>query len=179
MLRSHLEIIEQGVSYLTSVSEENYSAIVSPNFVSSAGSHIRHIIDHYDSIILGLENELIDYDKRERGSKVESSPALAIAKLNAIAEWIQSLSSEVLSRTITLATEVSVTHKDIQKVPTTVARELIFASSHAVHHYAMIAQISFAQENVLSQTFGLAPATATFNRECAEEANKKSTSTGL
>ena len=172
MLSSHLEIIEQGKGYLDNVSKEDYTSIISPNFVSSAGSHIRHILDHYDAIILGLKNELIDYDKRERGSQVELSPELAIAKFNEIVHWLKSLTAETLNRQITLATEVSVTHKDIQKVLTTVARELIFASSHAVHHYAMIAQISFAQEKVLAQTFGLAPATATFNRECAEKSTK-------
>ena len=66
---------------------------------------------------------------------------------------------------VTLKTEVSVTSQNVQKVQTSVARELVFAGSHAVHHYAMIAQISFAQTKALPHTFGLAPATATYMRE--------------
>jgi hypothetical protein len=58
-----------------------------------------------------------------------------------------------------------VTNQNVQSVQTSIARELVFAGSHAVHHYAVIAQISFAQTKALPQTFGLAPATATYMRE--------------
>lgn len=165
MLTSHLEILEQGRLYLNSVTQENYIEIISPNFISSAGSHIRHIIDHYQSIISGLETGIIDYDLRLRGSKVEESSQLAIEKLNAIEIWMKSLSADNLNKIITLSTEISTRNRAVQVVQTTVARELIFAGSHAVHHYAMIAQITFAQTTTASTSFGIAPATATFLRE--------------
>lgn len=173
MIASQLEIIEQGISYLESVSKKDYTAIISPNFVSSAGSHIRHIIDHYQAIISGLNCKLIDYDVRERGSDFESSPRQAIDKFNEIADWIKGLTEDKLNKLITLATEVSVSNKNIQQVQTSVARELVFAGSHAVHHYAMIAQISFAQKNSQPQSFGLAPATATFLRQTNKQTNIK------
>ena len=173
MITSQLEIIEQGQLYLNTVSTKDYTDIISPNFMSSAGSHMRHIIDHYLAIITGLNNDFVDYDVRVRGSQLESSPALAIDKLNEIAVWIKSLCEDELNQMITLSTEVSVINKNVQKVQTSVARELVFAGSHAVHHYAMIAQISFAQQNILQtkelpQYFGLAPATATFLRKKGE-----------
>lgn len=189
MIVSQLEIIDQGISYLESVSKENYTAILSPNFISSAGSHMRHIIDHYQAIISGLNDELIDYDIRERGSNFELSPAIAIEKLTQIAHWIKSLTEGTLNKHIMLSTEVSVSNKNIQKVQTSVARELVFAGSHAVHHYAMIAQITFAQQKsaqvtsmpeftpklipkLIPESFGLAPATATFMRQNSKEAHE-------
>ncbi len=170
MITSQLEIIEQGQLYLNTVSKKDYTEIISPNFISSPGSHMRHIIDHYLAIISGLNSEIIDYDIRVRGSQLESSPLLAIDKLNEIAVWLKSLCEDELSKMIILSTEVSVTNKNVQKVQTSVARELVFAGSHAVHHYAMIAQISFAQQSTvqskaLPESFGLAPATATFLRQ--------------
>jgi hypothetical protein len=170
MITSQLEVIEQGLLYLDTVSKQDYVEIISPNFISSAGSHIRHIIDHYLAIMSGINNELIDYDIRVRGGELESSPQLAKNKLNEITIWIKSLSEDELSKIIMLSTETSVTSKNIQTVQSTIARELIFAGSHAVHHFAMIAQISFAQKSVLQttellQNFGLAPATATFLRK--------------
>lgn len=164
MIKSQLEIIEQGLSYLGSVSKGDYTDIVSPNFISSSGSHMRHIIDHYQAIICSVNSGLIDYDIRERGSKFELSPALAIEKLRQIATWIKTLTEDKMNKLIMLSTEVSLSNQNIQKVQTSVARELVFAGSHAVHHYAMIAQISFAQNLQLPQSFGLAPATATFLR---------------
>ncbi|TWX46548.1 hypothetical protein [Colwellia hornerae] len=173
MITSQLEIIEQGQLYLKTVSKKNYAEIILPNFISSAGTHMRHIIDHYLAIISGIENKMINYDLRVRGGQIELSPELAGVKLNEIANWIQSMSEDKLNKVITLATEVSVTNKNIQKVQTSIARELVFAGSHAVHHYAMIAQITFAQHSAaqtaeLPQNFGFAPATATFLRQAAE-----------
>lgn len=165
MLTSQLEILEQGRLYLNSVTQEDYVEIISPNFISSAGSHIRHIIDHYQSVISGMETDLIDYDLRLRGSKVEENPQLAINKLDEIAAWMKSLTSSDLNRAIPLSTEVSTSNKEVQVVQTSVARELIFAGSHAVHHYAMITQITFAQTTTANTAFGIAPATATYLRE--------------
>ncbi|WP_159820561.1 hypothetical protein [Colwellia sp. 20A7] len=161
MIKSQLEIIEQAQLYLNQVSQEDYTAIISPNFISSAGSHIRHIIDHYLALISGLHNNEIDYDKRGRGTSLELHPALAIDKLNEISDWINHLSERQLNTLLPLKTEVSMTSKNVQ---TSIARELVFAGSHAVHHYAMIAQISFAQTKALPQTFGLAPATVSYMR---------------
>jgi hypothetical protein len=177
MITSQLEIIKQGQLYLNTVSKQDYIEIISPNFISSAGSHIRHIIDHYLAIMSGIKNEIINYDIRVRGGELESSPQLAKNKLNEIAIWIQSLSENELSKTITLSTEISVTSKNVQTVQSTIARELIFAGSHAVHHFAMIAQISLAQKSMLQTTelpenFGLAPATANFLRKNGEPMTK-------
>tara|TARA_B110000467_G_C18058835_1_gene335102 strand:- start:35 stop:589 length:555 start_codon:yes stop_codon:yes gene_type:complete len=170
MLTSQLEIIKQGQLYLNTVSKKDYTSIISPNFISSAGSHMRHIIDHYLAITSSIERELIDYDIRGRGNELELSPKLAIDKLNEISLWIKSLTQERLNQLVTLTTEISLTNKNIQRVQTSIARELVFAGSHAVHHYAMIAQISFAQQSAFQMTtlpkaFGLAPATATFLRQ--------------
>ncbi len=62
MLNSQLEILAQGHAYLEGVTKEDYSQIVTPNFISSAGSHMRHIIDHYQSLMTGFDVKSIDYD---------------------------------------------------------------------------------------------------------------------
>ena len=182
MITSQLEIIEQAQQYLKTVSTADYTAIISPNFVSSAGSHIRHVIDHYLAIISGIPNEIIDYDVRVRGGQIESSPQLALDKLDEIVVWIKNLSEDDLTKIVTLSTEISVIKKNIQQVKTSVLRELVFVGSHAVHHYAMIAQITFAQQDVkdkkeLPQGFGLAPATVTFLRENSDKENVATTET--
>jgi hypothetical protein len=164
MLKSQQEIVAQGMSYLQSVSHSNYTAILAPHFISSAGSHFRHIIDHYLAIIFGIENNLIDYDIRHRGGEIEVSPELAIEKLDYIALWLGKLTPIMLNKTIELSTEISVTDKKTLILQTSVARELVFAGSHAVHHYALIAQIALMQNASIPPSFGIAPATATFLR---------------
>lgn len=169
MLTSQLEIIKQGQDYLNTLINNNngadYRKVLSPLFMSSAGAHMRHIIDHYLALIAGLPLGKVDYDVRHRNSKVALEPELALDKLAQISYWLKSLVSTDLTRALTLSTETSVHEKKVQSVPTSLARELVFAGSHAVHHYAMIAQIAQQQEMVLPSSFGIAPATATYLRK--------------
>lgn len=169
MLTSQLEIIKQGQDYLNILINNNndsaYRNVLSPLFMSSAGAHMRHIIDHYLALIAGLQLGKIDYDVRHRNSKVEHEPQLALDKLIQISNWLKSLTGTDLTRVLTLYTEVSVTERKVQSVPTSLARELVFTGSHAVHHYAMIAQIAQQQEMALPSSFGIAPATATYLRK--------------
>jgi len=169
MLTSQLEIIKQGQNYLNALINNNnnahYRKVLSPLFISSAGAHMRHIIDHYLALIAGLPLGKVDYDVRHRNSKVALEPELALDKLAQISYWLKSLASTDLTRVLTLSTEISVHEKKVQSVPTSLARELVFAGSHAVHHYAMIAQIAQQQKIVLPSSFGIAPATATYLRK--------------
>ncbi len=168
MINSQLEVLTQGKNYLKTVSTHHYNEIIAPNFISSAGAHIRHIIDHYQAIISGSEHHHIDYDLRSRGGNIENDPAMAFNKLTEISTWLQQLTIENLTQQVTLSTEISVSSCHVETVNTTVARELVFAASHAVHHYAMIAQISLHQQQPLPQYFGIAPATATYLRSQAQ-----------
>mgnify|MGYP005985460977 CR=1 FL=1 len=169
MLTSQLEIIKQGQDYLTTLISSNnnthYRKVFAPLFISSAGAHMRHIIDHYLALITGLPLGKVDYDVRHRNSNVELEPELALKKLAQISNWIKSLENTDLTRALTLSTEISVHEQKVESVPTSLARELVFAGSHAVHHYAMITQIAQQQEMVLPSSFGIAPATATHLRK--------------
>lgn len=169
MLTSQLEIIKQGQDYLDTLiinnNTEDYCNVISPLFISSAGAHMRHIIDHYLALITGLQSGKVDYDVRHRNAKVEQDPQLALDKLVQISCWLKSLAGTDLTRTLALSTEISVHEKKVQLVPTSLARELVFTGSHAVHHYAMIGQIAKQQEMILPSSFGIAPATATYLRK--------------
>lgn len=169
MLSSQLEIIKQGQDYLNTLissnNNANYRKVFAPLFISSAGAHMRHIIDHYLALIAGLPLGKVDYDVRHRNSKVELEPELALDKLAQISYWLKSLATTDLTRALTLSTEISVHEQKVQSVPTSLARELVFAGSHAVHHYAMIAQIAQQQDMVLPSNFGIAPATVTHLRK--------------
>ena len=169
MLTSQLEIIKQGQDYLNALISSNnkahYRKVFAPLFISSAGAHMRHIIDHYLALISGLPLGKVDYDVRHRNSNVELEPELALKKLAQISNWIKSLENTDLTRVLVLSTEISVHEQIVESVPTSLARELVFAGSHAVHHYAMITQIAQQQEMVLPNSFGIAPATATYLRK--------------
>ena len=165
MVNSQLEILQQGRSYLNTISESAYNEILPNHFISSAGTHIRHALDHYQAIMTGLEGKVINYDHRTRGGDIEKSPDLANKKIAQIIQWLEGLTLTDFERDLALSTELSVYDAKVATIPTTLARELIFASSHAVHHYAMVAQIAKHQDIRLPPLFGIAPATATHLRQ--------------
>lgn len=164
MIESQLIILQQANTYLDFVSEQQYTQVISPYFMSSAGAHMRHILDHYQAIISGLSEGLIDYDKRSRGGVIESCPKAAQASIAEISAFLQALSPQQLQQSIKLSTEISVIDKQVAIVDTTLAREIIFTGSHAVHHLATIKHIAQAQEIEVEGSLGIAPATATFLR---------------
>jgi len=164
MIESQLIILQQAKTYLKSVSEQQYTQIISPYFMSSAGAHMRHILDHYYAIINGLAEGLIDYDTRRRGGIIESCPQAALQSIQEISDFLNALTEKQLQQTIKLSTEISVTDKQVAIVDTSLAREIIFTGSHAVHHLATIKHIAQAQEIEVEGNLGIAPATATFLR---------------
>ncbi|PKF61786.1 hypothetical protein CW745_10755 [Psychromonas sp. psych-6C06] len=165
MINSQIQILAQAESYLLSVTPEQYQEIKSPQFISSSGQHLRHVLDHYVAMIRGLKVGCIDYDKRSRGGYVESDIEAARNLILEIKSWLLVLTDQLLTKPLMLSTEVCIEEKRVITMTTSLARELVFASSHAIHHFAMMAQISKAQNIAIPDNFGLAPATATFMRE--------------
>ena len=169
MINSQINILAQAKTYLQSTTPCSYTQIISPQFTSSAGMHMRHILDHYFAIIVGLDTDIIDYDKRSRGGKIETNIDAALTLISEIELVLSSLSRQQLQQVIQLSTEVSVEFKQVEIVSSTLARELVFVGSHAIHHFAMIDQISKAQKLSTPAQFGIAPATATFLRAIENE----------
>jgi len=46
-------------------------------FNASIGGHYRHCLDHFTSLLRGLDAEAVDYDHRERDARIESQPGFA------------------------------------------------------------------------------------------------------
>ena len=100
MIKSQIIILQQALQYLESVNEEQYTEIIAPFFMSSAGAHMRHILDHYYSIINGLKDGVIDYDKRSRGGTIETKLTAAKSAISEISDFLNKLTNDELQQTI-------------------------------------------------------------------------------
>ncbi|MEH6452765.1 MAG: hypothetical protein V7782_06945 [Psychromonas sp.] len=113
MIRSQLTVLEQAQTYLKSANSVQYTNIIKPHFMSSAGAHMRHILDHYQSIIIGLVNGIINYDRRNRGGDIELSPDAAFIKIEHIKMFLLSLSAEQMNQAMKLSTEISTSERKV------------------------------------------------------------------
>jgi hypothetical protein len=166
-LESQLETVEQAKQFLRGLSAKNYKVVLQPHFASSAGTHMRHILDHYSALRDGLNQGLINYNKRNRCSTVESCPQTALLEWQKIERWLQEVCRLDANMPINVMCETSVNTIQSTETQSTLARELVFVSSHAVHHFSLLAVINSLLGNKNEVNFGVAPSTATHIRQHA------------
>lgn len=166
-LEGQLETIEQAKAFLLGLTAENYQVVIKPHFASSAGAHMRHILDHYLALKDGLNQGLINYNKRNRYSSVESCPKTALLQWQKVEQWLKEVSQLDTDMLLTVVCETSVNKTQNTQTKSTLARELVFVSSHAVHHFSLLAVINSLLGNRDEINFGIAPSTATFVRQQA------------
>lgn len=170
----NIEVIDQGIRLVKAISDDQYTYIGSPLIDSSIGQHFRHIVDMFLVVSYPSNPSQIDYDARRRGALVETSREAALSELNVIKVYMSAFLMDLeeaedwLAQDVQIKTEVSIEETHSVRLKSNRLRELVFTSSHAVHHYAIIAIHAKIQGIVLDEAFGVAPATATFLRDEAE-----------
>ncbi|MCL6269708.1 hypothetical protein M3P05_07120 [Sansalvadorimonas sp. 2012CJ34-2] len=134
---------------------------------SGIGGHVRHIVEHYQELASGLEEQHICYDKRVRNQLLEHSLKDAIETLRNLSAWLLTLAGqENISLKLTAATSGS--RQDASTTTeSSLIRELLFLQSHTVHHEAIIAMLMKAQSIDVPGEFGVAPATLQYREEIA------------
>lgn len=170
VIGGNIEALDQGLDVLNSLSDEQYTHVASPYVTSHIGQHFRHLVDLFFSVVNGARDGRIDYDTRRRGALIETSRAVAMEEINAIKAWMEGLlaesgADEIFTAPIDLTSEVTLENTNSVTFNSTLLRELVFTSSHAVHHFAIINIIAKMQGVATNEALGVAPASATFLRE--------------
>ena len=169
VIQGNLEALDQGLKLVESLTDEQYTYVAKPFVTSNIGQHFRHLVDLFLAVVNGAEKHEINYDDRRRGALIESSRAAAVDELKHIKSWMLDLAKEPYKvaqaeETLRLKTEVTLNDTASVTFKSTLLRELVFTSSHAVHHFALINIIAKMQGVQTDQAFGVAPATASFLR---------------
>ncbi len=128
------------------------------DFGARIGPHLRHVLDHYDCFFSGLASGTIDYDERARDPHCETQLAVACQRIASTAARLQALGSRELPAQIAIRVSTSTDGAPL-RAESSPARELQFLQSHAVHHYALIAQVAAEQGLDFPGAFGKAPST--------------------
>lgn len=123
----------------------------------SIGTHVRHVIEFYECLFEGLEDRQIDYDSRKRNTDIESSPERGACALDDLLtnRWcaLSGVSDDL---------HLSIRESEDQWRVSSVGRELCFASSHAMHHLALIGVLAREVGMTLPPEFGIARSTQSF-----------------
>jgi hypothetical protein len=131
---------------------------------SSVGMHARHIVEFYQCLLSqSAENQVINYDKRQRDFQLQSNLDYLTLTINSIVAQLENLDKE------TLNTPLSITSDDdgenTAAINSSLGRELHYNLEHTIHHAAFIkiGVLSLLPDASLPKTFGVAPSTIRYN----------------
>jgi hypothetical protein len=160
-------ILSQGEDLLRALPAESYTRRVPLAFNACIGGHYRHCLDHFTSLLRGLDADVVDYDHRERDARIESQPDFALSLTRRMRAQFEQLPPAALNAGVNARCEVSYAHGDSPVTGSTFGRELVYAIAHAIHHYALISIMARLMEAKLPEHFGVAPSTVAHNAKQA------------
>lgn len=144
---------------LKRLSEDEYAFVANMPHAPTIGRHIRHIIEHYQQLLVGARTGVFSYEDRQRDLVLEMKPRLAIQVIKTIEEQFFCIDI-ALDQPLLL-------HTDCDKIKTNFARELDYLFNHTIHHLAMVNVILASLGNCLQDESDVHPATLRFKHSCA------------
>jgi hypothetical protein len=142
-------------------------------FARTVGPHLRHIVEHYETLLTGILNGVVDYESRARDHAIEVDARLAREGCESLMRRLDCLDARIAGQGELVIDVVAAIGLDgeadcLQR--STVARELLFLASHTTHHFAIIRPALVALGVKVPADFGKAPGTIRHERPKAQRA---------
>jgi uncharacterized damage-inducible protein DinB len=144
-------------------------AVADFDYGRAVGPHLRHIVEHYQALVNALKagDQCVCYDARNRDLRIQTDPVATLSALKQLNESFALLAQDQsLGLQTPLLTKLLAGARGEMEltVQTTLGRELLFLSSHTVHHFAPLGQYCRNAGVELGHDFGKAPATVAFEQ---------------
>jgi uncharacterized damage-inducible protein DinB len=160
-----VDILRQGETLLNAVDDDQYAQIVEPAFRASIGAHYRHCLEYFQLLLDGANDGEVDYDRRQRDVLIETDRFAALNLTRDLIGRIEDLDDGALDGEIKAVSKLGYSDEASRRVNSSFARELMYAISHGVHHYALISVMARLAGIGLPEHFGEAPSTVAYQRE--------------
>lgn len=135
-----------------------YCARVARHVSGSIGEHVRHCLDHIAVLVAADSSTTLSYDRRTRGTAVETDPAAAVRQIVELKPALAMWPGRGLDEPIRVASMISPAG-DIVAGWSTLGRELAFVVSHTIHHQAIIGVLLAVHGASVPERFGHSPST--------------------
>jgi hypothetical protein len=133
---------------------------------SPIGAHLRHAAEHFICFLRGLGDGVVDYDARDRDESIERDPACFREALAGVCHTLSTLTPDQLRQRIVVR-QTAALDSEPSTLESTVERELVFLSSHTIHHLAVVRNLCREQGVDLPEDLALAFSTAAFRQTAA------------
>ena len=130
--QTNQHILTQLSDLLRALSYEAYTRPLDLLHHSSVGQHIRHTLEFYQCLFEQAPLGFVDYDARNRDLRLETDLDFSTAFVEKLTQQFdQTTEDKVLSMQVLIGAQS-------QCIQTTLMRELLYMTEHAVHHFAII-----------------------------------------
>jgi uncharacterized damage-inducible protein DinB len=158
VLGSLLHLLNEMRSMIERIDDESYSAPARGRIAGGIGGHVRHCLDHISAFIAATRIGFCAYDRRARGTAVETCRVAALRCILDVEADVLRLDNRLFEMPVDVETQVD-TDGSFLVTTSTVGRELMFVISHTIHHNALIAHLLEEHAIDMGTRFGLALAT--------------------
>jgi len=159
LLRFNAAVLNQALSLVFAHQEPG-----APAYAVPVGAHLRHVIEHYEALIVPVEPGVVDYDQRPRDRELATQTSVARTRLQRLLRQLAGWPASSLDAPLQVRGLGGLAGDFHFAVASSMGRELVFAASHAIHHFAVL-QPHCAQHGIpIGAEFGRAPATVAHER---------------
>lgn len=153
------DVLLQGLGLLFELTDRSYAHATGAPFNASIGQHYRHVLEHFQSLIVGLRAGEINYDARERSLRLQGEVTYASIATCDVLRALKRYTEEMLARPCKVINSVGYGTSKPATFESNVSRELGYCVGHAIHHYAIVRLICHEIGISVPAEFGVAPST--------------------
>ena len=149
------------VDLMNQLSNEEYSNSCMELSNATIGEHTRHIIEMFQCLENQYDLGIVNYDKRERNTRIQTDTAFAIEK-------IVSIQKNLVKENKNLTLLQIIDGEEIH-IESNYFRELLYNLEHCIHHQALIKVAILQCDTVkIDPNFGVARSTIEYRNQCAQ-----------
>lgn len=162
--KSIQHVFDQLTDLLRKLSHDEYIQPIRILSNATIGQHVRHIIELFQCLEDGYISSIVNYEKRNRDTLIETDKELAISLLKGVSNRIDRFDKPVL-----LESEDYSEDGEKSVILSNYYREIAYNLEHTIHHMALIrVGISEASSLCLPEEFGVAHSTIKYRKTCAQ-----------
>jgi len=146
---------------VSQISNEDYSFPCHGLSNATIGEHTRHILEMFQCLENQYETGIVNYDKRNRDSRIQTDTEFA-------KECIVTIQNQLDKPNKNLQLQQIVDGEELL-IETNYNRELLYNLEHCIHHQALI-KVAVLQNDsiVIDENFGVARSTIEYRKQCAQ-----------
>lgn len=156
-----ISLLDELAQVIAALRAEQYAQKPVGVMPSSVGGHVRHSLDHVRALIASVSTGQLNYDHRDRGTRIETDRQAALDEIDALISELRSLPHACCDLSLALSMKL-MADREALMLATCFPREAGYVLSHTIHHNAIIGAMVRTLGGHPPATFGYAPSTLAY-----------------